>query len=454
MGLLKKALSFFKNSHFQSLLGTGFNSFIGFVIYAMIFRAIPIVDVGYYVLFTIVLNLIDTVKAGFLTTAFVNFFAGVDEHRAREVAGSSWGLGLIITGGLVICNIGLYFAIPYVSDPAIVLVFKYFAIVSIVTMPAFMATIVVQAEKRFDRLLVLRLITQLSFLAAIVTLMITGQATLNTIIYAYIGSNLLASVVTLMFGWTRFNNLKYATKKAINEIFHFGKYSFGTSISSNLFSVTDNFFISVYLGPAYTAIYSLGGKLIQIVEIPLLSFTMSTMPNMAAYYNKEYKYNVIFVMKKMIGMLTIPLVFIAIFSIIFAGPIIAIIGGQRFVHTEAPNVFRIFMTLAILYPADRFSAVALDVINKPQVNFYKIIVMLTLNLVADYIGVTVFKSVYSIAITNILPLLAAIIMAYVPLNKYYAFNFWSIYSVGYQELMTLIKSTYANLKGRHPAEEV
>ena len=157
-------------------------------------------------------------------------------------------------------------------------------------------------------------------------------------------------------------------------------------------------------------------------------------------------------MKKMIGMLTIPLVFVAIFSIIFAEPIIAIIGGERFVHTEAPNLFRLFMTMSIFYPADRFSALALDVIHKPQINFFKIIVMLTINLVADYVGVSLVKSIYSIALTNILPILAAIIISYIPLNKYYKFNFWSIYSVGYHELKVLIRNVYANINGNRPAE--
>jgi O-antigen/teichoic acid export membrane protein len=201
------------------------------------------------------------------------------------------------------------------------------------------------------------------------------------------------------------------------------------------------------------AIYSLGGKLIQVVEIPLLSFKMSTMPNMSAFYNKEYRYNVIYVMKKMIGMLTIPLVFIAIFCVIFADPIIAVLGGARYLKTEAPNLFRIFMTMSIFYPADRFSALALDVINKPQINFYKILVMLSINLIADYVGVSLVKSIYSIALTNILPILAAIIISYVPLNKYYKFNFWSIYSVGYHELKVLIRKFYGNMTGKKQEEE-
>ena len=453
MLFLKKILSSFKNKHLQSLIGTGFNAVIGMVIFAILYRALSKQDIGYYIVFTVVLNLIDTLKAGFVTNAFINFFSGVDEDRANDVSGSSWVLAIIITLILVAANGICYFLIPYVTNQSVVLVFTYFAIVSVSTLPSFMANLVVQGQKRFDRLLWLRLLGQLLFVAGIIGLMILHRATLNSVIIAFIISNGITSIATLLFGWTKISTTKYATKKTLIEIFHFGKYSFGSSLSSNLFSVTDTFFLSGFLGPGAIAVYALGGKLIQIVEIPLLSFKISSMPDMSAYYNKDQKYNVIFVTKKMIGMITLPIVFLAILSIIFAEPIIGIIGGRQYIHSEAPNLFRIFMTLAILYPTDRYFALALDVIHKPQINFYKILIMLAINLVADYIGVSIVKSVYSIVLTNIFPIAAAIIITYIPLNKYYKFNFWSMYKLGYTELVLFVKNTYSSLLGKEKTGE-
>jgi O-antigen/teichoic acid export membrane protein len=134
-----------------------------------------------------------------------------------------------------------------------------------------------------------------------------------------------------------------------------------------------------------------------------------------------------------------------ILSIIFAEPIILVIGGEKYLHTEAPNLFRIFMTLAILYPADRFFALTVDVINKPKINMYKILTMLAVNLVGDYVGLTLFKSVYSIAIVNIIPIVASITITFLALNKYAKFGFWNIYVIGFKEIVLVIKSTYVRL---------
>ncbi|RKR80854.1 O-antigen/teichoic acid export membrane protein [Mucilaginibacter gracilis] len=442
MPLVQKALALFKNVHFQSLLGNGVMAGLGMVTIGMLYRALSINDIGVYVFFMTINNLIDTLKSGFLTMPFVKFYAGTNEERQNEVAGSTWTLAILVTAVLLLLNIPTFFIARHVDDAAIELLLKCFSLVFLSTLPSFMANVVVQAESRFDRLLWLRLINQLLFIATIVVLMVLHRATVSSAIIAFIATNALTSVIIMLTGWTKAYSIKYTTKKTIAEIFHFGKYSMGTSLSSNLFGVTDTIFIKIFLGAPALAIYNLGGRLNQIVEIPMLSFAASGMPALSAYYNQNQKDNLMYTMKKLIGMLSIAIFAIAIVAIIFADPIILLLGGHKYIGSQAPNIFRLFISIAILYPSDRFFALTLDVIHKPKINFYKILVMLAVNLIADYIAISICKSTYSIIMANIFPVLAAIIIAYIPLNKYSKFNFWSIYSVGYKEIVIFIKQTY------------
>ncbi|MBS1666149.1 MAG: oligosaccharide flippase family protein [Bacteroidetes bacterium] len=446
MSIIKKALSLFKNIHFQSLLGNGVMGVVGMLTVAILYRALSIKEVGIYVFLMAVVGFVDTFKGGFLTNSFLKFYVGTEEKRAREVLGSAWILGFVTTGFLVFLNlIGLFFYSKNENE-VLRLFLKYFGLISLSTLPFFMANLVVQGEKRFDRLLYMRLINQVLFITIVVVLIFLHKGSLDSIIIAYIFSNAVASLATLLFGWTKFKAIKYYTRKSFLELFHFGKYSMATSLSSNLFSFTDVFFINLFLAPAALAVYNLGYKLIQVIEIPLLSFAASGLPIMSAHYNNNQNDQMVYTMKKIIGMLTMAVIVIAIFSIIFAEPLIAIVGGNKYIHSEAPNLFRIFIIIAILYPADRFFSITLDVIHKPQVNFYKILVMLLLNLAADYIGVIIFKSTYAIAVANIFPVLAAVIISYISINKYYKFSFWDIYKVGYRESILLIKKTLSNLK--------
>ena len=64
---------------------------------------------------------------------------------------------------------------------------------------------------------------------------------------------------------------------------------------------------------------------------------------------------------------------VTIIAFIGADLIIDIIGGKKFAATSAANVFRIFMSFAILMPIDRFFGISLDVLNKPKINTIKIV---------------------------------------------------------------------------------
>ncbi len=449
MLFIKKSLSSFKNTHFQSLIGNGVMAGFSMLVVALLYRALSLKDIGIYVFFMSILGLFDTVRSGFITNAFITFYSGTSRENENEVAGSAWCLALIITGGSVLLNV-LTFSLPsFIINEGMIMFLRYFSLISIATLPSFMANLVVQGDKRFDKLLWLRMINQVLFTGTVITLIVLHKTTLTTIIVTYILSNLIASLSAMTLGWSKIGSLPKATRACFLKLFHFGKYSVGSSLSANLFRVTDTFLINFFLGPAALAVYNLGGKLMQLIEIPLLSFAASGMPNLSAYYNNNQKEAMIYVMKKMVGMLSIVIIAIATVSIIFAEPIVILIGGGKYAGTEAANLFRIFMTMAILFPADRFFALTLDVIHLPKINFYKLLIMLVVNFTGDFVGLSISKSVYAVAIADILPIIISILIAYFPLNRYCKFNFWNIYVVGYYEVVILLKKILIPVKIRN-----
>ncbi|WP_316820139.1 lipopolysaccharide biosynthesis protein [Pedobacter gandavensis] len=448
MSFVKTILSSFRNIHFQSLLGNGVMAVFGVVTIAILYRALPVKEIGLYVFFMMIWGLVDTIRSGFLTIAFVKFYSGTTPERGQEVIGSAWCFALIITGSCILLNGITYFLSPFITNEGMLLFLKYFSLISLATLPLFMANLVVQGEKRFDRLLWLRLINQILFMGTVILLIVLEKASLTAIVLTYIGSNFIASLCVLFLGWTKVGAIRKMTKSCFMEIFHFGKYSVGSGLSANLFRVTDAFFINFFLGPSALAVYNLGGRLMQIIEIPLMSFAASGMPSLSTHYNNNQKEEMMYVMKKMIGMLSICIFGIAVVSIIFAEPIIGLIGGAKYMDTEAPNLFRIFMTMAILFPADRYFSLGLDVIHLPKINFYKLLIMLAVNLTADFVGIYLFKSVYAVAAADVFPVIVAVVIAYFPLNKFHKFSFWGMYVIGYKELVLFVKKIYFTLFNR------
>ncbi|MEO6149842.1 MAG: oligosaccharide flippase family protein [Mucilaginibacter sp.] len=444
--MLSKIISLARNKYILSLAGNVIMSGFGLLTMTLIYRSLSKTEAGTWVLFQSTLLLVDTFRSGFLTTAFIKFYAGATKERTEEVAGSAWFLGMAITGILVLISVLSLFFLHYISDEGIALFFKWSGVYYAISLPWFLATCVIQGDQHFGKLLYIRLSNQGSFIVFIILLIITGHITLITVLYAYLISNGITSIYALLKNWTRITNLRNRSVDCVKEIYNFGKYSVGTSLSANMFSSSDTYIINFLLGKELLAIYNVGQTLMQLVEIPLRSFAVTAMPELATAYNTNDREGVIRIMKKYAGMLSIILIPGAIIGCLLADVPIYLIGGGKYAGTEAANVFRVFLTFAIIFPPDRFFALTLDVIHKPKINFYKVLVMLTVNIGADFLGVYITGNVYGVAFATVMPILTGTIIGYWALNKYSRFTYWSIFKVGYYETMDLVKQTWAKRK--------
>ncbi|MEO6685917.1 MAG: lipopolysaccharide biosynthesis protein [Dyadobacter sp.] len=428
-----------RNKHFLSLAGNGVMSVLGMLNMIILYRALSVASIGMWVFFLSILLLVDTFRSGFLTTAFIKFYSGATESRKLEVIGSTWYIGGAITLILIILNVPAYLILPYVKNPSLVLFVEWFGIIYLASLPSFLASCVVQAEQRFDQLLIIRFLSQGIFIFFVIIMAVTSTANLQNIIYAYLGGAVVTSLFTIFIGWSKISAFKHRTKPCIKEVFDFGKYSVGTTLGSNLFGTSNTMIINFMLGPAALAVFNLGQRLMEIIEIPLRSFAATGMPELSAAYNAGDKVKVIETMKRYTGLITIVLLPACIGAVILADVAIKIIGGSKYVESEAANIMRLFMTFALLYPLDRFFALTLDVIHQPKINFIKVLVMLVASVAASSLGILVTGSIYGVAIAGVVPIVIGIAISYWGLNRFQPFKIFDVFVTGYKEAQTLIK---------------
>ncbi len=430
------------NKYILSLAGNGIMSGVGMVTSIILLRALSISDMGIWILFFSSFQLLDTIRSGFLTVAFIKFFSGAEEKRGDEIIGSTWSIAIAITGFFLVLNIPAFFFAGYIENEGLSLFFKWFGVTYLVSLPFFVANCILQAKQRFDQLLILRIFNQGSFVILLFLFIARDDINIHTVIYSYVISNLFSSLMGIINGWALLGKIKHVSQKALLELYHFGKFSVGTALSASLFGTADKFIINFILGPAALAIFDTGAKLIQVVEIPLRSFIATAMPTLSACYNQGLKKEVLVIMKKYIGMITIVLVPFIFLTFIFADYIILVLGGEKYVNSAAPDILRIFMIISLLYPVDRFLALTLDVIHQPKINFYKVIFMLIVTIITDCIGIYLTGNVFGVVIATVFPVLTGIFISFYALNRYYErFNFIDIYILGFKELKILLMNS-------------
>jgi O-antigen/teichoic acid export membrane protein len=348
---------------------------------------------------------------------------------------------LIIT--LSFCLIDLFvYLFLHNSTPDIQIIIKWMGIILLVTLPSNVASWILQAEGRFDRLFYVRLLNQGVFTMFVLILIAIKQLNYFNTVIAYMAGTAIASLLSILFGWTKLKHIGRLNRAAKNDLFHFGKFSVGTTISAYLLKSSDTiiirFMFGKVIGPGAIADYNLPQKLMEIIEIPLRSFIAVAMPMMSISVHKNDKEQVNYIMTKYAGMLSIALIPVSIGGIIFADLLMGAIGGGKYMHSQAGNVFRIFMCYGVLLPVDRFLGITLDILNQPRLNMIKVLFMLGVNVIGDFAGILIFHNIYGVALASILTFLAGVIYGYWAIKKYLNFSMIDIFVVGYRESKSLI----------------
>src|ERR1700709_1312534 len=186
--MIKKLLGQLSNKHFLSLAGNIIMSILGMVTVAILCRYISVEAFGIWVFFQGFMMFIDTFRSGFLTTAFIKFYAGSSTQRANEVVGSSWFIAIIITAIISLFNLPVLFFIDKVKDEGLHLFLQWFGISFWVMLPYFIATCVAQGDQRFDRLLYLRFMNQGLFILLVVVIAVLGRLSVKAVLYAFLTS--------------------------------------------------------------------------------------------------------------------------------------------------------------------------------------------------------------------------------------------------------------------------
>lgn len=451
--LLPKLYSYLGNNQFLSLAGNLTISAMSIISVSLLFRALPVRENGMWIFFMTTVGLADSFRSGFLTTAFIRACSGATPQRAAEVIGSAWVITAAITGVLCIANIAGWLALGHSADIEVILLLRWFGVVLIATMPYFMAACVMQSEMRFDRILYIRLMSQGTFVLGIIIMILTHTATLEHVVYCYVTASIVTSVLMLLLGWARFSSISKRSGECVRELANFGKYSVGSYVGTNLLRSSDTFLITSFLGLAPLAVYNLAGRFMEIIDIPLRSFMATAIPALSAAFNQNRLSEVARLLRKNAGMLTWAFVPVILGTILIADFPVYLIGGTKYQGTEAANLLRISMAIAILFPIDRFVGVSLDVVNQPQLNLVKVFLMLAFNVVGDVVAIMLFHSIYGVALASLPTAIAGFVFGYLKLKKFLPLSLREILATGFWEIKALFFTILGKFSSFKPSQE-
>jgi len=388
----------FKNKNTHSLLLQFISALLGFTSFIVLARSFDKNSFGHWVIYITAYGFIDVLRYGLTLQGTVRFLSGADETEKRKICSANWIIN--VATGLLIALIVFIASLVFrksIQSSDYHYFFIYYPLLVIASFGSFNAQAVLQATQRFDRMLFLRSFEAGSFLLFLIFNYLWFHFELKAIILVQIFIFACSSIFCSIKKWDGLWCIRFAEKSSILKILNFGKYSTGTLLGAHLLRSADTFILglSSVLGAPAVAVYSIPMKAIEFIEIPLRAFSLTSYPvlsklslenKMDEFRKQFYTYS---------GALSLLFVPIMILGFIFAKEIMIIIGGKE--YESGAIIFRIFTIFGLLTPLDRFTGIALDSLNRPDLNFYKIIFMVTANVIGDLIAVFVFQNLVMVA---------------------------------------------------------
>jgi O-antigen/teichoic acid export membrane protein len=400
-----------------SLAGNLSYAFFGFLSFMLLTRSLSQQDFGLYIIYVTTGTFIDLFRFGLTRNALIRFLSGQNGKDQIPWLGANSLIGviLVLAFSLIIFLIWVVFP-SAIGSSDFKFFFYFYPLLAISNLFWNNALSVLQAWQAFGRILLLRLVNIVSFVLFLLVNIIWFHFDVTTIIWANIGSNVLSSLLSLVKKWDGALYTFKTTKIEILKIINYGKFSLGTMLGSSLLRSADTFLLGLapFFGAVGVAQYVIPLKLTELLEIPLRSFMATAFPKLskASLQNnmKEWK-DVFYTYGGAISLLFIPF---TILLFIFAEPIILLLGGDQ--YRESMDllvlIFRVFTVYGLILPLDRISGVALDSINLPDKNLWKVVFMALSNIAGDLVAIYVFHSIFWVAMATVLNTLVGLFMGY------------------------------------------
>lgn len=388
-----------------SLLANIVFSLFGFGGFLILVRVLDKPVFGQWILFLTIASLFDMLRLGLNGAAAIKLISAKKNVDEKDVVGVSYRIGLsstLILGSLLLL---VHFSLKEINPENIYIpILLFYPILSLVNLPFHQALVWAQGNVNFKRVFIIRLMgAALSF--AFVTLTTLFSTAFSSILTAYLVSYGITSLTILLLKWDGSKYILHKNDLVRKNILNFGKYSTASYIGSNLLRSSDTLLLSLasFMGPEAIAVFAIPFKLVEIVEIPLRSFTATAFPRLSNALEKS-KEDFNQMLASYTFWTTFLLLPVILILVLFPSFFLTILGGKNFAadfHIQLKMVYIISIYILIL-PLDRYSGVALFALNKPKMNFIKIMLMLAANIVFDLLAIFVFKSLVFVTLATVI----------------------------------------------------
>lgn len=356
----------------------------GFGTFFFLVRVYPKSTFGAWALFMAITAVIEVARNGLIRNANIRFI-NYEESHASEINTASLFLNVMFS--LTACLV-LYFVAPLFADlwniPEMIQMLRYYNLTILVMTFNSQFEYLLFAHKDFKGAFAGTAIRfGVLFLFVLTAFFLTFTPALTDLILVQAFAAFISSCVLFLFARKHFRFSRKLSKKWILDLLGFGKYTFGTNISSMLNRYIDQAMVGAMIAPAAVAGYNAAIRVSTLIEAPTLAIASVVFPETAKKIKTGGKEAVKDVYEKSVGAILAITLPGLIFALIFPEFIILLIAGKEYL--DAATILQVTILYSLFIPFARQFGTIFDSIGKPKLNFMFVVGNAVLNGIFNYI---------------------------------------------------------------------
>lgn len=332
-------------------------------------RSLTKSDMGVWNLFLVYTGIIEIVRQSLIKNAVIKYINGESATEHPHIQSAALYLNLVITIfiGLLI-GIFIYPVSGLLQAPDLAPVMYLFLPGLLLLIPFSHFEWIQNANADFKGIFWGYLSRQgISFSLIIIDLVLTGHVSLTALIIYYNAGLLGGTLISFFFARKFLHRGLQLHKAWLVKLWHFGKFVFGTNISSSIFRNTDQFIISSYISTSAVALYGVCMRISNLVDVPSQVLGDILFPRSARMMEDGNLSMVKYYYEKAVGAILAIAVPASLGIMLLPKLVLTIIAGKE--YQEAASILQVTICYGLFLPFIKQFGTIMDSIGSPKTNF-------------------------------------------------------------------------------------
>lgn len=360
----------------------------GLLNFVFLVRILSQEEFGAWVIFLSIVTLSEAVRTTFMYNPLLRYLNSEDNERERKnIISASLTLNLLVALGASVLMVGVALVINnFIEAPQL----PRMLLISIIAVFGFTFSahfnFLQQSKLQFAGTTISTFAQKVVLFAFILYAFIAKYTiTLTELAVVYSLGYILSAILSFWFARKIAVFTFHFKRSWISKLFHYGKFSIGTGLSSMLNKTSREWLLGGMIGTSAVAVFAPAGRVSNLFQIPLGAIASVFFPEMVNRVKKDGYGAAKYLYERSVAVILIFVVPAVIVIFLFAEPVVLFIAGPE--YPASIPVLRVLILVGLFEPFQRQFGVTLDAIGKAHVNFYFVVVSSIMGIIINILAI-------------------------------------------------------------------